>query len=335
MKTDSINVGEIRPSQLMFTYGIGAIVDLPRLSVIVTGLEDWPTNPEYARRITEERLLTAVRYKYHDVQELIAPPIVPEAGLTFNPFSKPAQLGAPVAVFPRWLVCPACQILAPIKDGLFKLKPNFYAPDRTAYIHESCNKAKAPEAIPARFLVACEKGHLDDFPWIEFVHVRNGSCLRPQLRLIEYGPSGEARELEVKCDNCGERRRLAEAFGEDNRSTLPRCRGRRPHLRDYERDGCKNQVRTIILGASNTWFPVVLSTIAIPTKSNRLAQLVEDKWATLQNVTSLEVLLAFRNAGLLGIEISQHPDKDIWAEIQAHDKGASSFPETSPDLRAP
>ena len=36
------SVGEVRPSQIMFTYGVGSIVDLPKLSVIVMGLEDWP-----------------------------------------------------------------------------------------------------------------------------------------------------------------------------------------------------------------------------------------------------------------------------------------------------
>ena len=35
-------VGELRPSQLLHTFGIGSIVDLPHLSVLVTGLEDWP-----------------------------------------------------------------------------------------------------------------------------------------------------------------------------------------------------------------------------------------------------------------------------------------------------
>ena len=34
-------VGELRPSQVMFTYGIGAIADLPHLGAIVMGLEDW------------------------------------------------------------------------------------------------------------------------------------------------------------------------------------------------------------------------------------------------------------------------------------------------------
>ncbi|NJP12444.1 MAG: hypothetical protein HC866_25710, partial [Leptolyngbyaceae cyanobacterium RU_5_1] len=34
-------VGELRPSQILFSYGVGAVVDLPNLSVMVLGLEDW------------------------------------------------------------------------------------------------------------------------------------------------------------------------------------------------------------------------------------------------------------------------------------------------------
>ena len=54
-KNEGGRVGEIRPSQLIFTYGIGAIADLPELSVIITGLEDWPTDPGVVDEIIEER----------------------------------------------------------------------------------------------------------------------------------------------------------------------------------------------------------------------------------------------------------------------------------------
>lgn len=54
-------VGEIRPSQLLFTYGIGAIVDLPELAVIVMGLEDWRCDPNTVHEIVEDRLLAVVR----------------------------------------------------------------------------------------------------------------------------------------------------------------------------------------------------------------------------------------------------------------------------------
>ncbi|MGV2433602.1 MAG UNVERIFIED_CONTAM: hypothetical protein LVT10_00805 [Anaerolineae bacterium] len=39
MNNNKLFVGEVRPSQFMYTYGIGSIVDLPSLSVIVMGLE--------------------------------------------------------------------------------------------------------------------------------------------------------------------------------------------------------------------------------------------------------------------------------------------------------
>ncbi|MCP4401139.1 MAG: hypothetical protein GY801_28055 [bacterium] len=45
---------------------------------------------------------------------------------------------------------------------------------------------------------------------------------------------------------------------------LPACRGRRPHLRDFQEKDCEEPLKTILLGASNTWFPVTLSSRCIP-----------------------------------------------------------------------
>jgi len=45
--------------------------------------------------------------------------------------------------------------------------------------------------------------------------------------------------------------------------------------------------------ASNTWFPITLSSLYIPTATARVAQLVEDHWSNLQSISSFEVLQAF------------------------------------------
>ena len=37
----NIPVGEVRPSQLLWTYGPGALIDLPNLSVLTMGLDRW------------------------------------------------------------------------------------------------------------------------------------------------------------------------------------------------------------------------------------------------------------------------------------------------------
>jgi len=329
-------VGDVRPSQLMFTYGVGALIDLPKLSVIVSGLDDWQLNPEYCHTIAESRLLQAVQFHLNKVERMVTPPLVDDSGDT-NPDSPSFYAGVPVATFPRWMVCPRCRLLAPLSSNLFKLDASLYHPDQTCYKHTNCQKWKEPEVIPARFLAACEKGHLDDFPWVEFVHrTEDKICDSPQLRLFEHGPSGEARDLEVRCENCKSMRRMSDAFGEENRKKMPACTGRRPHLRDYEVEECANQVRSIILGASNTWFPVSLSTIAIPVSVDIVMQLVEEKWAKLRIVTSIEIITFLRNAGDLG-KLSQYSDQKIFDVIQAYknQEQSNSTKRTKPDLKTP
>lgn len=335
-KLDKPRVGEVRPSQLMFTYGVGALVDLPKLSVIVTGLEDWPTDPAYVKVVNEDRLLQAVRYQLPRVKQLLTPPNVADTGLPPDPFDVTARIGVPVAAFPRWMVCPRCRLLAPLSSNLFDLKPDLVHTDRTAYKHTSCPKGSAPEVVPARFLAACERGHLDDFPWVQFVH-EGEPCDNPSLRLLEFGPSGEASDLQVRCDTCQKKRFLTDAFGQDNREKLPLCTARRPHLRDYDPDGCDQKIRPLTLGASNTWFPVLFSTVAIPVETDQLAQLVGDDWAKLQAVTTREVLTAFRSIGQLGT-LSSYSDEKIWAAIQtrrAREADEAERPADRPDLKAP
>ena len=329
-------VGEIRPSQLLFTYGIGAIVDLPELSVIVTGLEDWPLEAHTSPRIVEDRLLAAIQSQTAPtVTEFRSPPIVPDGGSPTHPFDEVSLTGVPVATFPRWMVCPACRMLASLETDLFVLKGNPYQVNRAYYIHESCERVKNPVVVPARFLVACEDGHLDDFPWLQFVHGEEAPCAYPFLRLFEQGPSGEARDLVVKCETCNRQRRLAEAFGHQNREKMPLCTGRRPQLRDYDDDGCERHMRPFVLGASNAWFPVVYSSIAIPSATAKLDQLVEESWANLQNATSLEVVTAFKNAGLLG-SLVNYPDDEIWAAVERYRRPeAADEAGDVTDLKAP
>ena len=52
-------VGELRPSQLLLTFGVGAILDLPNMSVMVMGLDDWPIR--HSVEIGEDRLLLSVQ----------------------------------------------------------------------------------------------------------------------------------------------------------------------------------------------------------------------------------------------------------------------------------
>ena len=50
----AIRAGKMRPSQIVTQFGPGGLIDLPTLSMVVTGIEDWDTST--ARRVDEPRL---------------------------------------------------------------------------------------------------------------------------------------------------------------------------------------------------------------------------------------------------------------------------------------
>ncbi|MBO0351912.1 DUF1998 domain-containing protein [Phormidium pseudopriestleyi FRX01] len=327
-------VGELRPSQILFSFGVGAVADLPRLSVMIMGLEDWDKSRSI--ELPEERLLSAVRQKVgSQVKQLLSPPLPPEENSSLSSPDELSRIGIPVAPFPGWVVCPKCRLLAPLNSGFFKLQTDFYRPTETHYVHKNCSKyRKPPQVIPVRFLAACDRGHLDDFPWRYFVHHGNTDCLG-HLRLEEWGISGTAADIVVSCDGCKTSRPLSDAFGEKGKQTMPNCRGRHPHLRNFD-DECDQQMKGLLLGASNSWFSITLSALSIPTQSGKLAELVNLNWPPLSKAKtpeSLEAILsALQSLGELQ-DFAAYPIPQIWEAIQQKKSGEET--DELKDLKTP
>ncbi len=330
-------VGEIRPSQLIFSFGVGSVVDLPHISAIVMGLDDWHTN--YAVPVPEERLLAAIRNRLGPQVEQLRHPPMPDPDWDENPFSPEALIGVPIAPFPQWMRCPQCDLLAPLSSGLFEPKLHPVYQDRSRFEHVNCQRsigAKKPTALPARFLVACPNGHLDDFPWRSFVHRQAPVCMNGQLALKKIGPSDEAADLLVTC-SCGAKRSMAEAFG-DQRAGLGPCRGAHPHLREAK--GCEEVMEPILLGASNSWFPVTLSALSLPSEQgDEIARLVEENWDKLKGATALDMITFARQLGVLQA-LGAYNDQQIWEVVKAKrerdlQSSASAEEEGEEDLKAP
>ena len=127
-----VRVGDVRPSAAVSQFGIGSVIDLPHLSVVVSGLDRWPI--DLARdAIYEPRLVASIQRAIPSVTQLVRPPR-DERDEGGRVRAKVADaIGMPVRAFPRWLVCPRCRRLASLDSGLFTLKANHYAPHRTAY----------------------------------------------------------------------------------------------------------------------------------------------------------------------------------------------------------
>ncbi|AFZ67168.1 DUF1998 domain-containing protein [Deinococcus peraridilitoris] len=318
-KPTTAPVGTVRPSQLLWTYGPGALVDLPNLSVVTMGLDLW--RESLCEVLDEPRLLAAVRRSLGpQVERLRKPPVAEDDA---DPFSAEAHQGVPVRPFPRWLRCVRCGLLAEYDSGLFDLDPDPFRPERTSFVHTNCDKGKKSDAVPARFLLACGHGHLDDFPWHWFVHGGPSAC-RGTLRFFERGASLQTENLWVRCDECESAKSLAHAFGEEGRRALPACRGRHPHLDRYDSD-CEARPRAVVLGATNAWFPVTLSALAIPLAEDRLGQFVQDAWEDLKEADDVGelkgVLKTLRKRGRYPV-LDEVTPEDVWSAMERERSGA-------------
>jgi hypothetical protein len=297
-------VGKLRPSQAVTQHGPGAVVDLPELSVIIAGTNHWYTTG--IDRVFEPRLEAFLH-----VRALYRPP-QPEPG-KFG--------GVPSFLFPEWLVCPRCRQLAPFTDFHFRSPFGDFVCTRNDRRHGK----KSPTAFPARFLVACAAGHLDDFPWRAWTHSTPATC-PGVLELIDTGSSGSASDLIVKCTGCAAQRPLGGAFQKD---ALPACSGRRPWLSPKQYDkGCREHARTILRGASNAYFAVVSSALSIPPWSDPIQQELAPYRDQLKQAKSLDHLKlgiegAFYDVGDL---LQRYTVEQLWKALQAE-------PEAEEDLK--
>jgi hypothetical protein len=287
VKKNFAKVGSGRPSSLMFTYGPGAIMDLPHFTVMPSGFDSW--DRIWARRdgiphVHAPKLLDAVRKQLgSQVAELRPFPHQPARGL-FDDEGR--DLGVPAIVFPQWLRCTGCNKLAPLSTFAYR-NTHPYRPDEAQFEHVGCpgfakgNKGggnKRSIALPARYLLACENGHLDEFPYSQWVH-HGKPCPNaeiPQLKMLESTVSRGASST-IECGSCGARRGMNEAQGAAGKAKLPACRGRHPHLDAYAAGGCDADSHLMLIGASNLWFPILQRVIVMPMDAGERKENLADR----------------------------------------------------------
>ncbi|HJK98934.1 MAG TPA: DUF1998 domain-containing protein [Polyangiaceae bacterium LLY-WYZ-14_1] len=266
--------GRVRGSQVITTFGPGAMLDLVDQAVLVGGLDYWAFDKKKgARRIEEPRLrdFIAERFKQLGLELSASEPFVePPLGDDASP-SKFA--GIQVVEFPRWFLCqnPRCRALVR-KDGL---------PIKNGRYHHPCDvgSRQSWETVPVRFVAACRRGHCDDFPWIRFAHAGRSTCAAPRLRLVE-GATGDFSEIEVQCASCGASARLSAAMAKQR--VMP-CSGARPWLGGKDAgEPCEENARLLVRTASNSYFPQVTSALSVPEPGKELEDAVTSQWVVLQ-----------------------------------------------------
>ena len=334
----AIVAGDVRPSQIIWTYGPGAVIDLQRTSVIAMGLQDWGTMRQWElshETVNEPRLLEQVRKFMPYVKELRLPPLATE-----NPFGAEAyknREGMPVGIFPRWYRCRVCGLLGSIDEGaVFEIIGRDAQTLRV--VHKNCPKLTSKrvadaQAVPARFLIACKSGHISDFPWREYVHGGLTTC-HQSLTFKESRSSLQTENLFVSCA-CGARKSMAQAFGKS--AFLPKCPGYHPHFgKSSKLQNCNEKPQTLMLGASNGWFPKVVSVLAIPLQRYGSASTLQEKILAavpiLQKfiIKSLEDLEYVSRMPIFSEQLPSlvdFPAEEIWNEYQAYLANPTAYKE--------
>ena len=268
-------LGELRRSAAVTTFGPGSVVDFRAdgapVSAVAAGLDEWdhafpPAGLANPQRIAEPRLQRKL-----SVAGFRLPPVVDENWPDAD--DNPDRRTLVAVRFPEWLQCPQCDRLAPASRWS-------HEPGRAYRYCASCTR-KVPGqrkvfAVPIRFVMACAKGHLDDFPWHVWV-AHKADCTKQDraylyLRSARPGLAG----LILSCGACKAWRSMDGIFSAQTWRGFS-CRGRRPWLAAAN-ETCDCEPRALQRGASNLYFPVLESALSIPPWSDALQEALGVYW---------------------------------------------------------
>jgi len=241
--------GEVRRSQLVTTYGVGAIVAVEDESFMVAGIDRWGVGEPNLHEPRLEREL--------HVRGFVSPPATEDGE------------DIPVVRFPTWHSCPTCRRLD--KHGFF-----------TSADRNTCGECEQ-RLIPSRFVIACARGHVDDFPYFQWVHAGSRPTGTEHVMAIEAGgTSASLRSIVISC-SCGKKATMEGAFGRQALRGIVTCSGRRPWLTGGP-EKCSELPRTLQRGASNVWFPVLRSALSIPPWSEGAFKILNRHWSMLRHI---------------------------------------------------
>lgn len=236
-------LGELHPNQIITTFGPGSIVDTVSDSVVILDIPYWENK---GQKIIDGRLAS-----YLGVECFYVP--------------RTSSFGdIPVVTFPHWHICSKC-------GELFDATKCFELGKYLKY-GVTCPKCNL-QAYPSRFIIMCEDGHMEDFPWQWWVHKGESNC-NGTLKMYSTGITSTLADMRVRC-SCGAERSMSGATQRDNFVNYT-CKGLHPFRLSKKSSRCTKPVIPSQRGASNVYFAVCKSAISIPPWINPLYNLIDE-----------------------------------------------------------
>lgn len=260
-KAKKKSIGKLRRTQMITTFGTGAISEMPEYTIIMGATDYWDSHSPKIYEPSLQRLLGMKYFKEPYATESQSPK---------------GNADIPAFRFPRMHFCPKCGRLDDYK--------NFGDPKNKKCI--ICNR----ELVPSRFVASCVNGHLEDFPFEWWVHYGNpGGCTEPdnhhKLKIEFKNNTGGLASIVIKCEKCGKTRSMEGCMSQSALKGY-HCKGRRPWIgfrtETNDPEPCKASMRALQRGASNLYFSLTQSALTIPPWSSKIQTVLGEKWSDIQ-----------------------------------------------------
>lgn len=251
----------VRRSQTISTYGIGSLIPVDSESFIVLGQDEWPM--KWINN-SENFILEPGFANSLGVKKFITPP------------SGSSRL--PVQRFPQWVSCGKCNRLAQWWELARKSRDG-----ERQNLCKYCN-SKDASLITSRFVAACTRGHIEDFPykvWVHKDHSHPDDAGKPELYL-DVDPRDESlRGMQIRC-TCGAIRSMEGALGRGTLSMI--CHGKSPWLPAANEADCEKPLFGLQRGATRVWQADMRSAISIDADPNPALEFISENWENILDV---------------------------------------------------
>jgi hypothetical protein len=314
MKPKIPPAGELRQSQVLTTFGPGAMLDLPNHSVLIAGLEYWKGDKV---PVHEERLEAWLGKRLNvPALKLFAPPV--DSGDV-----TAARTGIDAFQFPVWFLGQVEETWK-LPDGrTYRTRP-LLSWDRLVKGGYLTHDRKIKPVVPVRFVQACVRGHIGDIDWYGFVRHDPKTERTGDLWFDEGGAGNDFAEIYVRDEkNDNQRRPLSEATLRDG-SVLGWCSGRSPWLGPRVRESCDKPNRLLTRSASNAYFSQTVSVISLPDSDQVVRDAVDRVWEDYLRYCETEAdVRKERRKEKVAAALEGFAEAVVWADVQRRLSGAA------------
>lgn len=293
-------LNKIRRSQTL-AYGPGAIIDFTMgqsgsgaVSAVHAALDHWDESSK-SNFYSDKQTIKDVRLQRKlAVMGFRLPPVNPD-----DKFEKKSKSLFAIR-FPRFLICPNCKIIKYWSNW-----SNTQGNSQRKCGECTTKLGKNVYAVATRFVVACENGHLDDFPWHYWAHRgKNNNCDGEKsrdvsLRLLTTEGQMGIGGLKLQCTECKEIVTMKGIF--DKKKTFKdfKCSGTIPWFETDKpnvlyREPCELDMRALQRGSSNLYYPLFESSIMIPPFDDKALNNLVGKIDDLEKLFTMDDKLALQ-----------------------------------------